>query len=295
MKLWLLSHLKSSPGNRLMEEAAYRAGHDMRLVHPLQLSIEFGERHTLFGGNSVSELPDRVFTRMGSSAPLEAFDALRQLELHSIPCINSSASLEVCRDKARSLQVLAAAGVPIPRTVVVGREAPLQSCLPRIGSPPWILKLSVGTQGTGVARVDSVASLRTMVDLLRGLGERVLVQQFVAEAKGTDVRVLVVGGQAVAAMQRRAKGDEIRSNLHLGGTSEGIALTPTMTRVAEKAAKAVGLDVAGVDLLPSKDGPVVCEINGSPGLEGLAAATGRDLAGELLSFLTRPLPKTGSP
>jgi ribosomal protein S6--L-glutamate ligase len=289
VRLWILSHLVDSPGNRLVEEAARRAGHEPRLVHPGRLSIQIparpGEPPVLLTERGACGLPDLVFTRMGSSAPADAFDVLRQLEAASLPCVNSSASLEVSRDKVRTFQVLARVGVAIPRTVVIGGEAPLEQVVEPLGPAPWIVKLPVSTQGVGVARADSIESLRSTIDMLRGLGQRVVVQHYVREASGTDVRVLVVGGRAIAAMRRRARSGEVRSNLHRGGTSEEVDLTPAVSSLAEEAARVVGLQVAGVDLLPSGEGPVVCEVNGSPGLEGLEHATRRDLSAEVVSFL----------
>lgn len=288
MRLWLLSHLQDSPGNALVLDAARRAGHDVELVDPSRLQLELPPTPAgaLYGADGPLTLPERVFTRMGSSAPPMAHDVLHQLETAGVRCVNQAGPLSISRDKARTFQVLAQAGVPLPQTIVLGRRTPLDSALARLGPPPWILKLPVGTQGVGVSRVDSPESLRTVVDMLHGLEQRVLLQRYVEESAGTDIRVLVVGGQALAAMRRRARPGEVRSNLHQGGAGEGVALLPEWSRVAESAASAVGLEVAGVDLLPSRDGPVVCEVNGSPGLEGLQRATGEDLATRVIEFVT---------
>jgi len=286
VRLWLLSHLEGSPGNALVEAAAGRAGLDVRRVDPrrLDLTLAPGRPPTIAEEGRAVALPDAVFTRMGSSAPTPAFVALRQLEAAGVPCVNASAPLEVARDKARSFQALAAAGVPLPATVVLSAGGRLgEALLEPLGPPPWIVKLPVSTQGLGVARVDSLPSLRTVVDVLRGLAQQVLVQRYVAEAAGTDVRVLVVDGRAVAAMRRRAQGDEVRSNLHRGGKAEAVEPTGELARIAAAAAGALGLRVAGVDLLPADEGPLVIEVNGSPGLEGLEKATGRDLATEVLA------------
>jgi ribosomal protein S6--L-glutamate ligase len=289
VRLWLLSHLHDSPGNRLILAAAERAGHDMTLIRPAELTIQISGRPeqapVLYGVDGPCQLPDLVFTRMGSSAPADAFETLRQLAAVGVPCVNTPQSLEVSRDKARSFLVLARHGVPLPQTVLLGRQSELDQALRLLGAPPWIVKLPVSTQGMGVARVDSVESLRSVADVLHGLGQRVLVQHYVEEAEGTDIRVLVLGGHAVAAMRRRARPGEIRSNLHQGGESEEVALLPEWSRVAEAAARAMGLEVAGVDLLPSRTGPVVCEVNGSPGLQGLEQATQRDLAAEVVAHV----------
>lgn len=295
MKLWILSHLKTSPGNRLVIDAATRAGHDVELVAPAALALEIRggpeKRLTVIGPYGALPLPDMVFTRMGGSAPEHTFDALRQLEEAGIPAVNSATALEFARDKVRSFQRLAVAGLPLPATVVLGREAPVDAAgLEVLGPPPWIVKLPRSSQGMGVACVDSLASLRSVADMLRALDQRVLVQHYVREASGMDIRVLVVGGEAIAAMRREASGDdEIRSNLHRGGTAEEIGIPPDLEAIAVKAASALGLDVAGVDLLPSKHGPVVAEVNGSPGLAGLEDATGRDLAGLVVEYLASRL------
>lgn len=289
MKLWLLSHLRDSPGNRLIMSAAERAGHAVTLVHPQRLTVHLpgkpGQQPTLFTPDATCELPDLVFTRMGSSAPPDGFDALRQLEAISVLCINSSTSLAISRDKARTFQVLARNGIPLPQTVLVGREAGVHRAIDVLGDPPWIVKLPVSAQGMGVARVDSVESLHSVTDMLLGLQQRVIIQHYVEEARGTDIRILVVGGKSVAAMRRRARADDIRSNLHRGGTSENVEILPEWSKIAEAAARATGLQVAGVDLLPGRHGPLVCEVNGSPGLQGLENATRRDLASDIVTFL----------
>lgn len=290
MRLWVLSHLKHSPGNRLIIDAAERAGHEVELVSPASLTLQIrgGGEHspTLAGPGGPLRLPELVFTRMGGSAPEHTSDALRQLEAAGVPTTNSAASLELARDKVRSFQRLAVAGLPLPATIVLGRDAPVDlNSLEMLGPPPWIVKLPRSTQGLGVVIVDSLPSLRSVVDMMRSLDQRVLVQHYVRESRGMDIRVLVVGGEAIAAMRRVAVGDEIRSNLHQGGRAEAVAITPLLEKTALAAAGALGLEVSGVDLLPSKNGPVVAEVNGSPGLAGLQEATGEDLAAQILEFL----------
>jgi len=292
MRLWVLSHLESSPGNRLMVDAATRAGHDVRLVAPgtLSLQVRGGDltpRLSLTSAEGSLALPEVVFPRMGGSAPHHTYDALHQLEEAEVLTINRSAGLELARDKVRSFQRLAVAGLPLPATLVLGRGAILEpQALEFLGPPPWIVKLPRSTQGLGVARVDSLTSLRTVVDMLRALDQRVLVQHYVREASGMDIRVLVVGGEAVAAMRRQSSSsDEFRSNLHQGGSAEAVGIPPRVEAVAVAAAQALGLDVAGVDLLPSKPGPIVAEVNGSPGLAGLQEATGQDLASIIVAYL----------
>lgn len=292
MRLWLLSHLEASPGNQRFLEAAREAGHEVRRIVPAELGLLLapaggGERLRFLLRGLPLEPPDAVFTRLGGSAPDGAFDALRQLEEAGIPCVNPPGALALARDKIATSQRLAAAGVPHPPTAVLGPKSDgVEAAVDFLGPPPWILKLPRSTQGLGVVRVDSLASLRSVLDMLQHLGQRVLLQQYVREAAGMDIRVLVVGNDALAAMHRRAvAGDEIRSNLHRGGVAEPIALSESLAELAVRSSRALGLSVCGVDLLPGRDGPVVAEVNGSPGLEGLERATGLDLAACIVSAL----------
>jgi len=281
MKLWLLSHLANSPGNQLILAAAEAQGFDARHVNPAEATLGPG-------GLSVpgaAELPDAVYTRMGASAPLEALLMLEALEQTGTPCVNRAAGLRLARDKAVSAQILQQAGLAAPATLMLGSRADPVDAATQLGPPPWILKLPISTQGAGVMIVESARSLRSAVDTLRSAGQQILLQAFVAEAAGRDLRVLVVGGKVLAAMRRRAVGDEFRSNLHRGGRSEGAEIDRVSHDLALAAAQAHGLDVAGVDLLETPDGPLVVEVNGSPGLEGLEAASGRPLANEILQWL----------
>lgn len=261
MKIWLFSQLEGSPGDRLFTQEATARGHEVRPVRPLAL-------HAQLTGTCGNDAPALVFARTGSAAPSVALDILRMWELQGLRCINSSPALRLARDKARCYLELHHRGVPIPRTVLLGREAPLEEALEPLSGPPWILKLPVSTKGRAVILVESMASLRSVVSTLQDLSGRLLLQEFVAESRGTDIRVLVLGGRAAAAARRTAGGGEFRSNVDLGGTAEPCILTDEVRRVAEAAALATGLEVAGVDLLESSRGPLVVEVNGSPGLQG---------------------------
>lgn len=288
MKIWLLSHLKDSPGNRLTLEAAGRRGHEIKLVDPVRVTLTVSSPptlHNVLGDNISDSLPDVVFTRMGSSAPPETLHVLRQLELMNILCINTVAALQQSRDKIAAFQILARNELPVPVTALVGRDADLAHAVENVPGPPWIVKIPVSTQGSGVVLAESERSLRSICDAFHGVGQRVLVQAFVAEAAGSDIRVLVVGGRARAAMRRQGQKGEFRSNIHRGGRAEEVKLTAKLSNLAEDAAGALGLEVAGVDLLESELGPVIIEVNGSPGLEGLSAATGRDLADDVVRYL----------
>ena len=290
MKIWLMTHLKDSPGSNLLLAAARDRGHDATLVDPLRASLVISPGA---GGLEIrlpagpAPLPDMVLARTGGSAPAEALHTLRQIEALGVPCVNPSAGIAASRDKLITAQRLAAHGLPFPATALIGRDAPLEPVLERVQGPPWIVKLPVSTQGSGVVLAESLRSLRSICDALHAAGQRLLIQQFVAEAGSSDIRVLVVEGRAVAAMRRTGQGDEFRSNLHRGGQGQLEVSSDALSRLAEEAARALGLELAGVDLLESRSGPLVIEVNSSPGLQGVSAASGRDLTGEVLAALER--------
>lgn len=260
MKIWLFSHLDlSSPGNALFTEEAGKRGHQVTRVWP-------GQIHLPLQGH-LEEIPDLVLARTGSSAPTLALTTLQRFEHLGIRCINSSAGLLVSRDKALTYSILSQAGVPVPKTVLLG-SGPLEEALMHLPGPPWILKLPLSTKGQGVMLVESLRSLRSCVDTLASLGQPLLLQEFVRSAAGSDVRVLVLGGHCAVAARRTATSEgEFRSNVHLGGRPQEVDLYPALAEVAEKAARTLGLEMAGVDVLESEDGPMVVEVNGSPGLQ----------------------------
>lgn len=271
MNVLVLSHLADSPGTRITMQLFEQAGCTVRQARPDDLHLTLfaapGSAATI-DASPLSPRPDLVYPRLGSSAPPRALDVLRHLEAMGLPVVNRAASLEIARDKFRTYLALAAAGVPVPSTVLVGPDAPLDPAIEALGPPPWIVKLPVGTKGAAVTIADTPRALRSLLDLVASLDQRVLVQRFVAEAAGTDVRVMVIDGTARLAVRRRAVGDEFRSNIYLGGEDSPESLSPEVAAVAEAATAAVGLDVAGVDILEGADGPVVAEVNGSPGLTG---------------------------
>lgn len=279
--------MENSPSICITIAAAQKMGHEVVLVHPLQCHVPYASSVSDgngFGFNKDIFHPELVLTRLGSSAPETALYLVKRLEQSSIPCINSSVALSLCRDKTHSYSRLSECGVPIPKTLLLGPKAPLDEAIKIIHGPPWVVKLPVSSKGNGVLIADSFRSLKSNLDVLHGLGQHLILQEAITEANGHDVRVLVLGGQAVAAMQRRACGDDFRSNLHLGGTAEKVLLTDEMRQIAERAAQALQVDIAGVDIIESRNGPVVIEVNGSPGLEGIQRTTGIDLASNIISF-----------
>ena len=262
-------------------------GHRAIVVDPLNCFLVCGNRSPSIyhkSGHKRLDHVDLVLPRIGASITEYGLAVVRQFSLMGIPVINNSVPIARSRDKLRSLQLLALHGIDIPRTVMARSPAQIERALQAVGGPPVVIKLIQGTQGVGVMLAETLPALEAILDTLWGLGQNILIQEFVAESKGRDVRVLVVGGQVVAAMRRTARVGEFRSNIHRGGAGKSIRLEPEYEKVAVKATEVMGLQVAGVDLLESKEGPRVIEINSSPGFEGLEAATGRNIAMEILSY-----------
>ncbi len=266
MSVWLLSHLKDSPGNRIFSEEGARRGHPVLAVDAATLAWRCGQRgcdFPLAGGP-----PRIVFPRMGSSASESQLYSVLAAESAGWDVVNRYAALKVCRDKAQTYLRLQAAGVPFPDTMWLGGDWTWQQVLDQCGPPPHIVKLATGTKGQGVLLSESRRSLLSIVETLRCLGAPVLVQRFLTIVPGCDTRLLVVGGKVRGAATRQAQSpEEFRSNLHLGGSAQIIEPESRQVQIAEDAVRCLGLEVAGVDLLEAESGPVVIEVNGSPGLE----------------------------
>ncbi|MCA9520761.1 MAG: RimK family alpha-L-glutamate ligase [Myxococcales bacterium] len=287
--LWLLSHLRDSPGNRIVLDAAKKRAYRTLLVDPARLNLMI---RTKEGGLSLvpdpslgDGPPDAVLTRLGSSAPIAAMDTLRQLQLMDIPCVNRPTSVRRCRDKVTCFQLLANHNIPMPTTALLGPDFPSDRIAELIPGPPWIVKFPLSTQGTGVILAESLRSLRSIRDAVAGYEHRLLLQQFVTEAAGTDVRVFVIDGKAVAAMRRQASRDEFRSNIHRGGQGTVVELTDELRTVAERSVEILDLQIAGVDLLLGPDGPLLIEVNSSPGLENIQTVTQTPIADRILDLI----------
>lgn len=276
MRIWLLSHLKNSPGNKIFLEAARRRGHLVESVDALTVDCRLAPPAEFPGQ------PDLVFARMGSSAPPHCLHLVAALEAAGARCVNRVDGLWRSRDKARAYLELSRAEVRVPATFQPGPDCDPAAAAAELGAPPWIVKLPLGTQGNGVMLAESIASLRALMKSLHALGQAPLLQQFVGEARGSDIRVLVVGGRAVVAVRRQAREGEFRSNLHLGGRPLPQRLSPEMASLAEAATAALGLEVAGVDLLESAAGLMVLEVNSSPGL-----TASPELVERLIDYLER--------
>ena len=286
MKLAILSRNAKLYSTRRLVEAARQRGHSARVLDPLRCYMRidkdgFGLRYR---GQSLAGYT-AVIPRIGASINRYGNAVLHQFELMGCHTPNPSAAIKDARDKLRCHQLLAAHGIDMPVTVFGDNPDDTDDLLAMLGEPPHVIKLTEGSQGRGVMLTEKPSASRGVVDALRGLYATFLMQEFVAEAGGADLRCLVVGDEVVAAMQRQAPEGDFRANLHRGGSARGVQPGPAEVALAVRAAKVLGLGVAGVDLVASTRGPLVLEVNASPGLEGIERSTGVDVAGRIIEFV----------
>jgi ribosomal protein S6--L-glutamate ligase len=286
MKLAILSRNSKLYSTRRLVEAARERGHSVRVLDPLRCYMRIASDGFAmhYKGRTIGEY-DAVIPRVGASITRYGSAVLRQFQLMGSYTPNSSDAILIARDKLRCHQVLAAQGIGLPATVFGDNPDDTQDLLKMLGPPPHVIKLNEGTQGAGVMLTEKPSASRGVIEALRGLYANFLVQEFVAEAKGADLRCFVVGDRVVAAMRRQAPSGDFRSNLHRGGSAKGVRSTALEQEVAIRAAQVLGLGIAGVDLIRSKRGPLVLEVNASPGLEGIEAATQVDVAGAIMEHI----------
>jgi ribosomal protein S6--L-glutamate ligase len=286
--LAILSRKKSLYSTRRLLEAGKSRGFRTRLVDVLRcdLLLEAENPRLIHRGKEVRGLSVAI-PRIGASVTQAGLAVARQLEAMGVPLVNGAAAIARSRDKLAALQQLAGAGVRIPRTVLARGGSEVRDLVAQVGGLPAILKLIQGTQGVGVMIAHSEAEVTSILGTLWDLGQEILLQEFIAESRGRDLRALVLGDRVVGAMRREARRGEFRSNLHRGGFGSSAQLPPDYAEAAVRAARVLGLDLAGVDLLESDRGPMVMELNSSPGFEGLERATGLDVAGEIVEFASR--------
>ena len=286
MRLGLLSVNPKNYTARRLREAAQARGHKIRTLDPLEMSV-FVERGrpTLTYKTKRLERLDAVIPRIGAAITHFGTAVVQQFEEAGVYCLNPASAIRIARDKLRSIQALSRHEVGFPPTAFVRSKAAIPAAIESVGGVPVVIKLLEGTQGTGVILAETTQVAEAILETLQTLAAPVLVQRFVAESRGKDIRALVVGHEVVAAMRRTAQGDEFRSNVHRGGSVEAVTLSPDDARVAVRAAQVLGLRLAGVDMLESHTGPQVMEVNSSPGLEGIEAASGQDLAGKIVEYL----------
>ena len=292
MKLAILSRNAKLYSTRRLVEAARQRHHSVRVLDPLRcyLRISAGGFDMHYKGKSIAGY-DAVIPRIGASITRYGTAVLRQFELMGTHTPNCSDAIARSRDKLRSHQLLAAQGIGLPVTVFGDNPDDTDDLLSMLGPPPHVVKLNEGTQGAGVILTEKPSASRSVVETLRGLYANFLVQEFIGEAKGADIRCFVVGDQVVAAMRRQAPKGEFRSNLHRGGTAHAVRASAAEQATAVRAAAALGLGVAGVDLIRSRRGPLVLEVNSSPGLEGIEQASGQDVAGAVIDFAVARRPR----
>jgi ribosomal protein S6--L-glutamate ligase len=286
MKLAILSRNSKLYSTRRLVEAARERGHSVRVLDPLRCYIRIASDGFAmhYKGRQITGY-DAVIPRVGASITRYGSAVLRQFEMMGSYTPNPSDAILKARDKLRCHQLLAAQGIGLPATVFGDNPDDTQDLLAMLGPPPHVIKLNEGTQGAGVMLTEKPSASRSVIEALRGLYANFLVQEFVAEAKGADLRCFVVGDSVVAAMKRQAPKGDFRSNLHRGGSAKGIRASANEQEVAIRAAKALGLGIAGVDLIRSKRGPLVLEVNASPGLEGIEAASDVDIAGAVIEYV----------
>ena len=290
MKIALLSRNRNLYSTRRLIEAGEKRGHEIVLLDHMKcvLVIEQGRPHIYYNGKEVTGV-NAVIPRIGASATFYGSAVVRQFEMMKIFTAVESQALVRSRDKLRSLQILARAGLGIPKTAFASspKDKDIDSVIEAIGGAPCVVKLLEGTQGIGVILAENQKAAKSVIEAFLKLDASILVQEFIKESKGADLRAFVVDGQIVGAMKRQAREGEFRSNLHRGGTATVIQLTAEERATAIKAAKKLGLNIAGVDLLQSERGPLVMEVNSSPGLEGIEGATGIDIAGKIIEYVER--------
>ncbi|MCB0793058.1 MAG: 30S ribosomal protein S6--L-glutamate ligase [Flavobacteriales bacterium] len=288
MNIVVLSRDTKLYSTKRLVEACEKRGHDVRVINHVKCDIVIQKRRpeVIYNGEVVTDV-DAIIPRIGASVTFYGTAVVRQFEMMKVFTTTESQALVRSRDKLRSLQILSRAGVDMPKTVFTNYSKDVATVVDSVGGAPCIIKLLEGTQGLGVVLAETKKAAIAVIEAFNSLKARVIVQEFIRESKGIDVRAFVVDGRIVGAMKRTGREGEFRSNLHRGGTAELIELSRDEEVAAIKAAKALGLHVAGVDMLQSDRGPLVIEVNSSPGLEGIEGATGHDIAGEIVKFIER--------
>lgn len=288
MKIAMMTRNAALYSHQRLKEAAQARGHELDFVNTLRCSMNIASRRPeiYYDGQKLPRY-DAVIPRIGASVTFYGLAVLRQFEMQGVYPLNESVAIGRSRDKLRSMQLLARDGIGLPVTTFAHDPKQTEEVVKLAGGAPLVIKLLEGTQGIGVVLADTDRSAKSVIEAFRGAGVNILVQEFIKEAGGTDIRAIVVGGKVVAAMQRTGAEGEFRSNLHRGGSAKPIKISPEERSTAIRAAKSMGLNVCGVDMLRSNHGPVVMEVNSSPGLEGVEKATGKDIAGMIVEFIEK--------
>ena len=286
MKIAIMSRSRKIYSTRRLVEAAEAKGHQIKVVDTLRCYMNIASHRPAlhYRGNALEDF-DAVIPRIGASITFYGTAVLRQFEMMGTFPLNESVAISRSRDKLRSLQLLSRKGIGLPVTGFAHSPDDVKDLIEMVNGAPLVIKLLEGTQGIGVVLAETRKAAESVIEAFMGLKANIMVQEYIKESGGADIRCLVVGDRVVASMKRQAKPGEFRSNLHRGGSAELIKITPEERSTAKRAAKIMGLNVAGVDLLRSNHGPLVMEVNSSPGLEGIENATGKDIAGMIIKFL----------
>ncbi|PLX84220.1 MAG: 30S ribosomal protein S6--L-glutamate ligase [Desulfuromonas sp.] len=288
MKIAILSRNPELYSTRRLVEAGTARGHEMLVIDPLlcYMTIATQRPSIHYKGEALTGI-DGVIPRIGASITFYGTAVVRQFEMMGVYSVNESVAISRSRDKLRSLQLLARKGIGLPVTGFAHSTKFTGDLIDQVGGAPLVIKLLEGTQGIGVVLAETQKAAESVIEAFRGLKAHFLVQEFIKEAGGSDIRCLVIGDRVVASMIRRGKEGEFRSNIHRGGTAEVVRLTPEERSTAVRAARIMGLNVAGVDILRANHGPVVMEVNSSPGLEGIEKATEKDIAGKIIDCMEK--------
>nr|WP_306267683.1 30S ribosomal protein S6--L-glutamate ligase [Pararhizobium sp. IMCC3301] len=288
MKICMMARNPGLYSHKRLKEAAEARGHTLNIVNTLRCYMNIASRRPeiYYNGEKLTGY-DAVIPRIGASVTFYGMAVLRQFEMMGVYPLNESVAIGRSRDKLRSMQLLARDGLGLPVTTFAHDPSQTEEVIKLAGGAPLVIKLLEGTQGVGVVLADTDRSAKSVVEAFRGAKVNILVQEFIKEANGSDIRALVVGGKVIAAMQRKGAEGEFRSNLHRGGSAVSVKISAQERQTATRAAKAMGLNVCGVDMLRSARGPVVMEVNSSPGLEGVEKATGIDIASQIIEFLEK--------
>ncbi|MBR9910346.1 MAG: 30S ribosomal protein S6--L-glutamate ligase [Gammaproteobacteria bacterium] len=288
MKIAILSRNRKLYSTARLVEAAKKRGHEVRVIDHIRCFMDMGTDNPSIHYKDEEFNKgdfDAVIPRIGSSVTFYGTAVVRQFEMMGIYCVNESVAISRSRDKLRSIQLLSRKGVGIPVTAFANSPDDVSGLIREVGGAPLVIKLLEGTQGIGVVLAETKKAAESVIEAFMGVKSNILIQEFIKEAGGSDIRCFVVGGEVIAAMQRTAPAGEFRSNLHRGGSAELVQLTKEEKAAAVKAAEIMGLNVCGVDLLRSSRGPLIMEVNSSPGLEGIEEATKKDVAGMIIEFI----------
>lgn len=288
MRIAILSRGPNLYSTRRLKEAGEEKGHEVDIIDTMHcyMDITSAKPTVRYQGKPLPKY-DAIIPRIGASVTFYGTAVVRQFEMMGTFSVNESVAISRSRDKLRSLQLLSRKGIGLPRTGFAHHPDKVDDLLKNVGGAPVVIKLLEGTQGIGVVLAETQKAAESIVEAFMGLKANILVQEYIKEAGGADIRCLVIGGKVVAAMKRQAAPGEFRSNLHRGGSAELVRLSPAERKTAVDAAKTMGLNMCGVDILRSKDGPVVMEVNSSPGLEGIEMATGKDVAGMIFDYIEK--------